>query len=356
MNARFATGLLFLALGPMAVAVPGARAQQPTAPPKDEALDDLLQNLSEQSKGSTSKAEKSAKAKEAKAEKSAKPQDASAGKPEPKGADSKAKAKGQPGGGTDQAKLGTGSGPGGSRGDKPAPSKPGGTSKVSEKDQELDDLLQKLGETKDEPSPDGRPKGPPGGGDEKPGPQPSGTEKPDRNKLNARDKETDEHLEELTGRRRKRKADDGQRSGKVGEMIKEMKDVEQKLGKPDTGEGTREQQKKIVKNIETMIDEAKRSGSSMGRMVRRVRRPGQQQGQDEGQDQGALARGVGPQKPLPPTGKHSTAGGKHEWGHLPAELRQEIDNQMHEDPLTLKKELIERYYLSVGKGKLVREE
>ncbi len=47
---------------------------------------------------------------------------------------------------------------------------------------------------------------------------------------------------------------------------------------------------------------------------------------------------------------------KDVWGHLPAELRYEIENQNHEEPLSAKKELIDRYYLSVGKGKLVREE
>ena len=59
---------------------------------------------------------------------------------------------------------------------------------------------------------------------------------------------------------------------------------------------------------------------------------------------------------MQPTGKHSNAGGKDIWGHLPAELRQEIENQTHEEPLSAKGELIDRYYLSVGKGKLVREE
>ena len=57
-----------------------------------------------------------------------------------------------------------------------------------------------------------------------------------------------------------------------------------------------------------------------------------------------------------PTGKHSNAGGRDIWGHLPPELRQEIENQMQEEPLTPKRELIDRYYLSVGKGKLIREE
>jgi len=336
MNAKSATGPLVLAIVLMAVAGPSSSAQQPATEPKDEVLDSLLQKLSEPSNGAGAK--KADSLKDVKAEKSAKS----------KGADSQAKAKAQPA----EAKPGTGP----AKGDKPAASKPGGGAAVSGKDQELDDLLQKLGETKDTPSPDERPRGGPGSGEDKKGQSPSQPGKADRDKLTGKDKETDEHLEELTGRRRKKKQDDGQRTGQVGEMIKEMRDVEEKLGKPDTGEGTRQQQKKIVKHIDTMIEEAKKSGSAMGRMrVRMVRRPGQQQGQQEGQP-GAMARGASATKPLQPTGKHSTAGGKDIWGHLPPELRQEIENQIHEEALEIKRELIDRYYISINKGKLVREE
>ncbi len=61
-------------------------------------------------------------------------------------------------------------------------------------------------------------------------------------------------------------------------------------------------------------------------------------------------------KPEKPTSQHSTAGGKGVWGHLPDELRQIMDNTFKEQPLTSKSELISRYFLSVGKGTLVREE
>ncbi len=69
-----------------------------------------------------------------------------------------------------------------------------------------------------------------------------------------------------------------------------------------------------------------------------------------------MARGAPPTKPLKPTSKHSTAGGKDIWGHLPPELRAEIDNMLGEEALEAKKELIERYFLSVQKGKPVRED
>ena len=338
MNARTATGLLLIAFGLGGLPAPSTFAQQPEAKPKDEALDDLLQKLSDPSDGSASKSSKSKG-------------DASDSKKTAKKASETSKGRAEEPAKTSPAPKGEKT-----SAPKQTTGKPAAPAKVSEKDEALDSLLEKLGETKDEPSPDDRPRGGPGGSDKKPGPSSPGQGKPEPEKLTGKDKETDEHLEELTGRRRKRKPDDGQRSGEVGEMIKEMRDVEEKLGKPDPSETTRAQQKKIVKHIDTMIEQAKRSGSSMRMMVRQVRQQGQRPGQQQGQPSGQLARGASPMKPLPPTGKHSTAGGKHIWGHLPPELRQEIENQSNEEPLSTKKEMIDRYYLSVGKGKLVREE
>ncbi len=350
MNAKLATGFLLLAIGLIADLGPNVRAQQP-AKPKDEALDSLLEKLSDPS--DNPKSSKSDKPEAAKSDEAHRPRRIRRKPRTPRRRRRPRKIRRRERQGQarrqDDAPA--------AKGDKPAAKKPGDAPEVSGKDQELDDLLQKLGETKETPAPDDRPKGPPGGGDDQKGQQPSQPGKTERDKLTGKDKETDEHLEELTGRKRKRNSDNGQRSGEVGEMIKEMRDVEQKLGKPDTGEGTREQQKKIVKRIETMIEQAKKSGSAMGKMsMRRAgNRPGQQPGQ-QGQTPGAMAQGVGPMKPKNPTGKHSTASGKDIWGHLPPELRQQIENQMQEEPLSAKLELIERYYLSVGKGKLIREE
>ena len=50
-------------------------------------------------------------------------------------------------------------------------------------------------------------------------------------------------------------------------MIKEMRDVEQRLGKPDPSEDTQNKQKQIVKRIETLIEQVKQSGSSAGRLI-----------------------------------------------------------------------------------------
>ncbi len=321
------------------------RAQEPPAP-RDDGLESLLEKLSEPSDRAGSNSAKPADTGKAKDRANSKSGKSSGGEKA-----GKSDAKGQkPGGGQAGAKTGKGDG------------KAKGADSLSGEDQEVDDLLKKLGETPETPARDDRPRGgaggkpdpsqPPGPGG-KPGQKP-----PDRSKLSGKDRENDEHLEELAGRKRRKKNDDGERNGPAGELIKQMRDIEQKLGKPDTGEGTREEQKKVVKRIDQLIEEVRRSGgSSMRTVVRRVRRPGQQPGQQQpGGKEGALARGAPLQKPARPTTKHANVGGKDIWGHLPDELRQEIENQSNELPLSAKQELIDRYYLSVGKGKLVREE
>jgi hypothetical protein len=232
--------------------------------------------------------------------------------------------------------------------------KSAGSGAVAPKDQEVDDLLQKLSETKDVPSPDDRPKNPAGGQEPS---LPSRPDKPERPKLPEKDKPIDERLEEYTGRKKKRPAADEQRKGPIGEIIKEMRDVEKRLEKPDPSEETQNKQKQIVKRIETLIEQAQQSGSSAGRFViRRVRQSGKQGGRRQGDEPGALGQGAPPMKPAKPTTKHSTAGGRDVWGHLPPELREVMYNTFKEMELSSKAELISRYFLSINKGKLVREE
>ena len=138
--------------------------------------------------------------------------------------------------------------------------------------------------------------------------------------------------------------------------VVEMRDVEQRLGKPDPSEDTQAKQKQIIKRIDTLIEQVRQSGSSAGRLTIRFRRQqGNQPGQ-QGDQPGALAQGAGPMKAAKPTSQHSTAGGKGAWGHLPPELRQVMENTFKEEMLSSKQELISRYFLSVGEGKLKRDE
>lgn len=237
--------------------------------------------------------------------------------------------------------------------------------KVSAKDKEIDELLEKLGETKDQPSPDERRPGGAANGEppKRPGSGGPGKEKSkDKEKapgLQGKDKDLDERLEELTGRKKKRnnreRGEGG--GGPLGQIIKEMRDVEQRLGKPETGGDTQARQKKIVKDIETLIQQMRQSGGSSGSMaLRMVRQAGQKPGGQQGQQPGSTAGGAPAQKPAKPSDHHAMAGGKDIWGHLPAELRQEMENVFKEEPLSAKMDLIRRYYLSVAKQKLVRGE
>ena len=239
---------------------------------------------------------------------------------------------------------------------KAKPKAPGSGS-VAPKDQAIDDLLGKLGESKDEPAQDDRPRNQTEGGGEQSKDQ-APPEKAAAPKLGGKDKEIDAQLEELAGRKRKRpKGDDEQRSGPVGEMIKEMRDVEQRLGKPDPSEDTQNKQKQIIKRIDTLIEQVRQSGSSAGKLtLRRRQQQGNQPGRQPGDQPGAQAQGAQPMKPAKPTSQHSTSGGQGVWGHLPEELRQVMDNSFKEDGLSTKSEMITRYFLSVGKKKLVREE
>jgi hypothetical protein len=312
----------------------GAWAQEGKS--QEDALDSLLEKLAgaksdAKSKGTTAKPN----------EKSA-PEKAGDGNA---GAGSKDRASAKPAG-SQSGKGSTG------QAAKPGAAKSSGSGAVAPKDQAIDDLLEKLGERSDKPTSDERPRG--GAGTEPNDQPPAG--KAGAAKLGGKDKEIDERLEELAGRKRKRRQTDEQRSGPVGEIIKEMRDVEQRLGKPDPSEDTQNKQKQIMKRIETLIEQVSRSGSSAGRMVlRRTRQPGQQPGQQPGDQQGAMARGAPPMKPAKPTSQHSTAGGKDIWGHLPAELRQVMENSFKETELGSKSEMISRYFTSISKGTLVRE-
>jgi hypothetical protein len=240
--------------------------------------------------------------------------------------------------------------------------KPGGRPKngsgdLSSQDKDLDSLLEKLGDAKDEPAAPER--GARSRPDEQAGPSErsaggGGTakQKPKDQGLQGKDKEIDDRLEEFAGKKKKRKSGaEAEGSGPLGEIIKEMRDVEQRLGKPETGEDTQSRQKQIVKRIETLIQQMKQSGSS-GSIA--MRQQGQRPGNQPGQNPGANAGGAPATKPATPSQRHALPGGKDVWGHLPAELREEMYNIFKEDALPAKFDLIRRYYLSVAKQRLIR--
>jgi hypothetical protein len=246
---------------------------------------------------------------------------------------------------------------------KPDAAKPG---EVAPKDKDLDSLLDKLGQTKDEASPDGKkPEPPPAGGDDQKKPEDDKAKADAKSKpkaLSGKEKDLDEVLDEIAGKKKKPKPGEkpqgqkkqGEDEGPLGDLVKQMREVEPRLSKPDTGEQTRQKQTEIVKRLDTMIEQMRKSQSQSQamRMMRQGNKPGQ-----PGQDStGALANGPPPMRPEKPKPKGVVALDKNPWGHLPPELRAEMDNVFKEEVLPSKEDLVKRYYLSVSKKSLSREE
>src|SRR5207248_2121868 len=138
-----ASGVVAVTLGWAVSAGSCAWSQETGKPKKDDALDSLLEKLAGPADGPPGRASRSP---------SDKPNKAKAPQSKPKVEEPAARAQGKP-------KPGAGSAPAGDRAGKvPAPKPGGSTATVAPKDQELDELLQKLGETKETPSPDDRPR------------------------------------------------------------------------------------------------------------------------------------------------------------------------------------------------------
>jgi hypothetical protein len=227
--------------------------------------------------------------------------------------------------------------------------KPAG-GEVAPKDKEIDDLLGQLGQTKDNASPDDKKPGGGGGSDD---PMPPKSDKPKPEDLKDGEKDLDKQLEQITGKKEaKKKRNPEEENGPLGQVIKEMRDVEERLGQPDTGEGTRKKQTEIVKNLDQLIEQMKNAPSqaSMLKMIREGNKPGNQPGQpNNGTNPGAQATGPPPTKPTDPKKPPVAAGlDKNIWGNLPAQFRDLMGNADSEHPLPAKFELIRQYYLSLG--------
>src|SRR6185312_8190213 len=147
------------------------------------------------------------------------------------------------------------------------------------------------------------------GGPEKPDEKaPADSSKSDPSKkeeLTGKARDLDEHLEELTGKRRKKKNQDkgDGEGGPMSELVKQMREVEQRLGKPDTGEQTRQKQTEIVKNLEKIIEQLRNSsGQSQGKKKLQLAvKPGQQPWSQPGEQTGANPGHAPNSKPLKPT-------------------------------------------------------
>ena len=254
-------------------------------------------------------------------------------------------------------KAGCGDAPAPAAKGKPAAEKPLG--EVAPKDEAIDSLLEKLGETVETPAPKERTAPKPKEGDEPP--KPGDAPKPDE--LKGQDKTIDERLEERTGRKKKKPDQQGEGSGPLSETIKQMREVEKRLGEPDTGEETRKKQAEIVKKLDSVLEQLRsvemkpgKGKPKPGEMKPGGKQPGSKPG--EGSMAGSQP-GKGQQgntKPKPPGDKKPSPSEKNVWGHLTAADQIEKDNAFQERALPTKESLIDRYYLSVAKKAATRGE
>ena len=233
---------------------------------------------------------------------------------------------------------------------KPKAEAPGPSGEVAPKDEAIDSILEKLGETKDAPDSAGKPAPKPAGGpkEDEP-PTPGDAPKPDQPKpesLKGRDKTIDERLEELTGRKRKDPHRD-EDSGMLADSIKQMREVEKRLSQPDTGEETRKKQQEILKKLDQVLEQVR---------IIRVKGQGKPQPGDKPQP-GSKSNEPGSQagegqmantKPKLPK-KPDKGNGKDPWGQLPADLQVDKANSFGEQALPGKESLVNRYFESVAK-------
>lgn len=252
--------------------------------------------------------------------------------------------------------------------DKPKPGeakKPQAKKPVEPEDKDLDSLLEKRGATKEAPKTTGAAKGDSMSDADKPKSDDPKQTSARKDPIDPKDKPVDEHLEELQGRIKKKKQQQGGegQSGQsaaedkddspLGQAVKKMREVEKRLSRTDTGEETRKKQSEIVKDLDQMIAQARRQAQMQGqRQGRPTRQQGQQKGQQQGQNQPGAnpdGGGVGHLATKKPTSAKAAVGSKDAWGHLPPELREEMTNVFREEPLPGREKMIGRYYESVTK-------
>ena len=82
-----------------------------------------------------------------------------------------------------------------------------------------------------------------------------------------------------------------------------MREVEERLGKPDTGEETRKKQSQIVKQLDKVIEQLRSSSASGKKKLVMVRQAGQKTPQQQGDQPGTSGGNAPHTKPEKPTDK-----------------------------------------------------
>ena len=199
----------------------------------------------------------------------------------------------------------------------PKAAEPEDKGEVAPKDQALDSLLEKLGETTETPAPDDKPAGEPEPSDE-PTPARARQARPRRAEGRGQvarrgagraHREAEEEEGPGAGRRGDRPAGPGHQG-----------DARRRAAprKPDTGEATRKKQAEIVKNLDTIIEQLRStSSSSKGEVDAHGHAGRPEAGLAAGDDPGSNGGQAPNTMPAKPTGKQALADGKGRVGPPP---------------------------------------
>ncbi len=228
-----------------------------------------------------------------------------------------------------------------------------GQDQLEEKDEALDSLLGGFGGLIDQPDASGdAPELPPGLRPDRP----ETLNDQARERLSKEEQTFDEYLRELVGwinpdkdKEQQSKPQDGQEGGPLADTMKKMREVENRLSKLDTGEQTQEQQQKIIDDFDQLIRQIRsmqQQGQSKPQEPTQMAGQQQQQGENQSPDQTGTNNGA---PPVMPNGSDDAlAGARESWFHLQGALRDVMGNVTRMVPLGKKRELINRYFLSVA--------
>lgn len=182
-----------------------------------------------------------------------------------------------------------------------------------------------------------------------------------RGALDQDEKVFDDYLRRLLGRidppKDQDQDQDSGEGGPLSETMKKMREVEKRLSELDTGDQTREQQDQIVQDFDELLRRIRQmQQQQQQRQQQQTEMAGQQQ--QQGQDQNPSGESNNEQTGAPPkTPEQNPAlvNAKDSWGHLQDSLRDVMGNVSRMMPLDQKRDLIERYFLSVAKRSLERD-
>ncbi|RUL88447.1 hypothetical protein [Tautonia sociabilis] len=237
--------------------------------------------------------------------------------------------------------------------DDPKPDSPPGA--LGEQDKDVDDLLQGLLGPRDD-RPDAAGPAPSDLGPDLLPDVPDQLRDDARQELPEEQQAFDDYLRRLLGRidPPKNQGEQGQQeeeSGPLSEAMRKMRDVEKRLAELDTGEQTREQQQRIIQEFDELLRRIRQiQQQQQQQQQQRTEMAGQQPRQQQDQDPtGESNNQQNGAPPRTPEQNPALVNAKDTWGHLQDSLREVMGNVSRMMPLDGKRDLIERYFLSVAK-------